>query len=67
MCGSDEPHTYPVRSFIYRTWQARAKQVQMEFVYTAYFMSVKLKLYILIHVVNICFFFVININMINGG
>ena len=33
MCGSDEPHPYPGRSFIYRTEQARANQVQRVTVY----------------------------------
>jgi hypothetical protein len=28
MCGSDEPHSYPVRKFSYRTEQARAVEVQ---------------------------------------
>ena len=28
MCGSDEPHSYPVRSFTYRTEQVRADEVQ---------------------------------------
>jgi len=28
MCGSDEPHLYPVRSFTYRTEKVRANEVQ---------------------------------------
>ena len=28
MCGSDEPHSYPVRSFSYRKKQVRANEVQ---------------------------------------
>jgi len=35
MCGSDEPHLYPVRSFTYRNEQVRADEVQMEIVYTS--------------------------------
>jgi len=33
VCGSDEPHPYPVRSFTYRTEQVRANEVQTEIVY----------------------------------
>ena len=33
MCGSDEPHTHLVRSFIYRTEQVGANGVQMGIVY----------------------------------
>jgi len=33
MCGSDEPHPYPVRSFTYRTAQVRADEVQRVIVY----------------------------------
>jgi hypothetical protein len=29
MCGSDEPHTYPVRSITYRNEQVRADEVQV--------------------------------------
>jgi len=28
MCGSDELHSYPIRSFTYRTEQVRADKVQ---------------------------------------
>jgi hypothetical protein len=28
VCGSDEPHPYPVRSFTYHTEQTRADEVQ---------------------------------------
>jgi hypothetical protein len=35
MCGSNEPHLYPVRSFTYRNEQVRADEVQMEIVYTS--------------------------------
>jgi hypothetical protein len=34
MCGSDEPHLHPVRSFTYRNEQVRADEVQMEIVCT---------------------------------
>jgi hypothetical protein len=34
MCGSDDPHPYPVRSFTYRTEQARANEVQRVIVYS---------------------------------
>jgi hypothetical protein len=33
MCGSDEPHPYPERSFTYRTEQAGANEVQRVIVY----------------------------------
>ena len=34
MCGSDEPHPYPLRSFTYRTEQVKANEVQMVIVYS---------------------------------
>jgi len=34
MCGSDELHPYPVRSFAYRTEQVRANEVQRVTVYS---------------------------------
>jgi len=33
MCGSDERHPHPVRSFTYRNEQVRAKEVQRVIVY----------------------------------
>jgi len=33
ICGSDEPHPYLVRSFTYRTEQARADKVQRVIMY----------------------------------
>jgi hypothetical protein len=33
ICGSDEPHPYSVRSFTYRTEQARADEVQRVMAY----------------------------------
>jgi len=35
MCGSDEPHPYPVRSFAYRNEQVRADEVQMKIVHNS--------------------------------
>jgi len=34
MCGSDERHPYPVRSFTYRNVQVRADEVQRMIVYS---------------------------------
>ena len=34
VCGSDEPHSYPVRSFTYRIEQVRADEVQRVIVYS---------------------------------
>jgi hypothetical protein len=36
MCGPDEPHPYPVRSFTHRTEQARADKVQRVIMYIVY-------------------------------
>jgi hypothetical protein len=36
MCGSDEPHSYPVRSFTYRNEQVRAEKVQRVIMYNFY-------------------------------
>ena len=36
MCGSDEPHPYPIRSFTYHVEQARAEEVQKVIVYIVY-------------------------------
>ena len=36
MCGSDEPHPYPVRSFTYRNEQVRADEVQRVIMYNSY-------------------------------
>jgi len=33
MCGSDEPHPYPVRGFVYRTEHIRANEIQRVIVY----------------------------------
>jgi hypothetical protein len=33
VCGSDEPHPYPVRSFTYCNQQVRANEVQRVIVY----------------------------------
>jgi hypothetical protein len=40
MCGSDEPHPYPVRSFTYRTEQVRANEVQRVIVYSTIFLII---------------------------
>jgi len=34
MCGSDKPHSYPVRIFTYRIQQVRADKVQRVIVYS---------------------------------
>jgi len=36
MCGSDETHPYPVRSFTYRAEQVRANEVQKADSHIAY-------------------------------
>jgi len=36
MCGSDEPHPYPVRSFTSRNEQVRADEVQRVIMYNSY-------------------------------
>jgi len=36
MCGSDEPHPYPVRSFTYPNEQARENEVQRVNVYSTF-------------------------------
>jgi hypothetical protein len=33
MCGSDKPHPHPLRSFMYRTEQARANELERVIVY----------------------------------
>jgi len=41
MCGSNEPHQYPVRSFTYCNEQVRAVEVQRLIVYNSFqFMTV---------------------------
>ena len=35
MCGTDEPHPYPVRSFAYLNEQVRANEPQRVIVYSA--------------------------------
>ena len=39
MCGSDEPHLYPVRSSTYRKEQVRADEVQRVIVYKMFISS----------------------------
>jgi len=36
VCGSDESHPYPVRSFTYRSEQARANKLHRVIVYFMY-------------------------------
>jgi hypothetical protein len=36
MCGSDEPHPYPVRRFTFRNEEVRATEVQRVMVYDKY-------------------------------
>jgi len=33
VCGSDEPHPYPVGSFFYRNAQVKADEVQLKILY----------------------------------
>jgi len=35
MCGSDEPHPYPVRSFTHPNEQVRANEIQKVIAYSA--------------------------------
>jgi len=43
MCGSDEPHPYPVRTFTYHTEQARPNEVQRVIVYRVFHFKHKTK------------------------
>ena len=36
MCGSNEPHLYPLRNFTYHTEQARIDEVQRVVMYIVY-------------------------------
>ena len=46
MCGSDEPHPHHVRSFTYRTGQAKADEVQRDIVYMCVCVCVCIYIYI---------------------
>jgi hypothetical protein len=36
VCGTDEPHPYPVRRFTYSTQQVRADEIQRVIVYSVF-------------------------------